>query len=73
MNWLAYRDSKARCWWRIRKDGTRFWALVVIDAVRNEAGEVLGFAKVTRDLTERQFAQKHPILPDLHGGPESRQ
>ena len=44
--------------WRIRKDGTRFWALVVIDAVRNEAGELLGFAKVTRDLTERQFAQQ---------------
>ena len=44
--------------WRVRKDGTRFWALVVIDAVRNEAGEVLGFAKVTRDLTERQFAQQ---------------
>ena len=44
--------------WRVRKDGTRFWALVVIDAVRNEAGKVLGFAKVTRDLTERQFAQQ---------------
>jgi PAS domain S-box-containing protein len=44
--------------WRVRKDGTRFWALVVIDAVRNEAGKLLGFAKVTRDLTERQFAQK---------------
>ena len=44
--------------WRIRKDGTRFWALVVIDAVRNEAGELIGFAKVTRDLTERQFAQQ---------------
>ena len=44
--------------WRVRKDGTRFWALVVIDAVRNEAGELLGFAKVTRDLTERQFAQQ---------------
>lgn len=44
--------------WRVRKDGTRFWALVVIDAVRNEAGELIGFAKVTRDLTERQFAQQ---------------
>ena len=44
--------------WRVRKDGTRFWALVVIDAVRNEAGKVIGFAKVTRDLTERQFAQQ---------------
>ena len=44
--------------WRVRKDGTRFWALAVIDAVRNEAGELLGFAKITRDLTERQFAQQ---------------
>ena len=44
--------------WRVRKDGTRFWALAVIDAVRNEAGELLGFAKITRDLTERQFAHQ---------------
>ena len=47
--------------WRVRKDGTRFWALVVIDAVRNEAGKLLGFAKITRDLTERQFAQQSLI------------
>ena len=47
--------------WRVRKDGTHFWALVVIDAVRNEAGELIGFAKVTRDLTERQFAQQSLI------------
>ena len=40
--------------WRIRKDGSRFWANVVITAVRNSAGELLGFAKVTRDLTERE-------------------
>ena len=39
--------------WRVRKDGTRFWASVIIDAVRNEAGELVGFAKVTRDVTER--------------------
>lgn len=44
--------------WRLRKDGTRFWALAVIVAVRNEAGELIGFAKITRDLTERQFAQQ---------------
>jgi PAS domain S-box-containing protein len=43
--------------WRQRKDGSRFWASVVIDAVKNEAGEVVGFAKVTRDLTERREAQ----------------
>src|SRR5689334_24277188 len=39
--------------WRIRKDGSRFWANVVITALRDEAGELHGFAKVTRDLSER--------------------
>lgn len=42
--------------WRVRQNGERFWALVVIDAIRNEHGELLGFAKVTRDITERQQA-----------------
>ncbi len=40
--------------WRIRKDGTRFWALAVIDAIRDDTGEVIGFAKITRDMTERK-------------------
>jgi PAS domain S-box-containing protein len=40
--------------WRIRKDGSRFWANVIITALRNEAGDLVGFAKVTRDLTERR-------------------
>lgn len=44
--------------WRIRKDGTRFWAHVIIDAIHNEAGELVGFAKVTRDITERRAAQE---------------
>jgi len=44
--------------WRVRKDGTRFWASVVIDPVRNDAGELVGFAKVTRDITERMEAQR---------------
>jgi PAS domain S-box-containing protein len=44
--------------WRIRKDGTKFWALVVIDAIRDEQGNLLGFAKVTRDITERMQAQR---------------
>jgi PAS domain S-box-containing protein len=39
--------------WRIRKDGTRFWAHVIIDPVRDAAGTLVGFAKITRDLTER--------------------
>jgi PAS domain S-box-containing protein len=43
--------------WRVRKDGSRFWASVVIDAIRDERGELVGFAKVTRDITERRAAQ----------------
>jgi PAS domain S-box-containing protein len=43
--------------WRVRKDGTRFWANVVITALHSNSGEVLGFAKVTRDLTERRAAE----------------
>jgi PAS domain S-box-containing protein len=42
--------------WRVRKDGSRFWAHVVVDAIRDEAGELVGFAKVTRDVTERKQA-----------------
>src|SRR5262245_35749370 len=42
--------------WRVRKDGTRFWANVVIDPIRTPTGELLGFAKVTRDLGERRRA-----------------
>jgi PAS domain S-box-containing protein len=44
--------------WRIRKDGTRFWADVVITALRDNNGILRGFAKVTRDLTERKQADK---------------
>lgn len=44
--------------WRVRKDGSRFWASVVIRALRNQAGEVTGFAKVTRDLTDKHAAQE---------------
>lgn len=43
--------------WRVRKDGTRFWASVIIDRIVDEAGDIIGFAKVTRDLTERKRAQ----------------
>ncbi|MDB5992828.1 MAG: sensor histidine kinase [Herbaspirillum sp.] len=42
--------------WRVRKDGARFWASVVIDPIRNEAGELIGFAKITRDITEKREA-----------------
>ena len=44
--------------WRVRNDGSRFWAHVVIDAIRNEQGDLLGFAKVTRDITDKKNAQE---------------
>ncbi|MDI3560620.1 PAS domain S-box protein [Bradyrhizobium sp. Arg816] len=43
--------------WRVRKDGTQFWAHVIIDAIRSPKGELVGFAKITRDLTERRAAE----------------
>jgi PAS domain S-box-containing protein len=47
--------------WRVRKDGTRFWADVVITALRDETGTLVGFAKVTRDLSERRAAEQRAI------------
>ena len=44
--------------WRVRKDGTRFWASVVVDPIRSDNGEIAGFAKVTRDITERMETQR---------------
>ncbi|HEY5060326.1 MAG TPA: PAS domain S-box protein, partial [Gemmatimonadaceae bacterium] len=44
--------------WRLRKDGTRFWANVIITALRDETGALVGFAKVTRDLTTRREAEE---------------
>src|SRR5712691_11094950 len=40
--------------WRVRKDGSLFWANVIITAMRDEAGRLLGFSKITQDLTERR-------------------
>jgi len=61
--------------WRIRKDGTRFWASALVDAIRNEQGELIGFAKVTRDMTERRMmqeqlhqSQKMEAIGQLTGG-----
>ncbi|HKQ12579.1 MAG TPA: PAS domain S-box protein [Steroidobacteraceae bacterium] len=61
--------------WRVRKDGRRFWASVVIDAIYDETGAVVGFAKVTRDLTERRAieeqlrqSQKMEAIGQLTGG-----
>jgi PAS domain S-box-containing protein len=44
--------------WRVRKDGTQFWANVVITALRDEAGNFRGFSKITRDLTERKRSEE---------------
>ena len=68
--------------WRLRKDGTRFWVNAVIDSIRSPDGSLLGFAKITRDLTERKQAadeleqtrealaqaQKLQALGELTGG-----
>ena len=43
--------------WRMRKDGSKFWALIVITALHNENNDIIGFSKVTRDLTERKYAE----------------
>ncbi|PSJ40822.1 hybrid sensor histidine kinase/response regulator [Allosphingosinicella deserti] len=44
--------------WRVRKDGTRFWAHVVLDPIRDDHGHLIGFAKITRDVTERKQADE---------------
>lgn len=44
--------------WRVRKDGTHFWSHVVIDPIRDPSGTLLGFAKITRDLTDRKMAEE---------------
>lgn len=49
---------------RVRKDGSRFWAHVVIDPIHDEAGELIGFAKITRDITEKRRAQQE--LDEAH-------
>jgi PAS domain S-box-containing protein len=45
--------------WRVRKDGTHFWAFVVVDPIRNRSGEIIGFSEITRDLTERKAAEEN--------------
>ena len=61
--------------WRLRKDGSAFWASVVVAAIREPTGELLGFAKITRDLTEQRraeellrHAQKMEAIGQLTGG-----
>jgi PAS domain S-box-containing protein len=61
--------------WRVRKDGTRFWASVLIDPIRDGNGQLIGFAKITRDMTERRAiqeqlhqSQKMEAIGQLTGG-----
>ena len=48
--------------WRVRKDGSRFWADVILTAIRDETGALTGFAKVTRDFTDRKRAEEAVML-----------
>ncbi len=55
---IAIQDGRIEdVGWRVRKDGSRFWATVVITAVRDASGQLVGFAKVTRDLTDTAYRQ----------------
>lgn len=55
---VATREGRfEREGWRVRKDGSRFWAHVVIDALHGPQGDLIGFAKITRDITEKREAQ----------------
>ena len=56
---VAARDGRTEHeGWRVRKDGSRFWANVVISAIRDERGDLMGYSKVTRDLTERRSTEE---------------
>ena len=59
---MAARDGRFEDeGWRVRKDGSRFWANVVITALRGSTGELVGFVKVTRDLTERRALEDERV------------
>jgi len=73
---VAVREGKYEAeGWRVRKDGTRLWASVLIDTIRGQHGEIVGFAKITRDMTEHRamqeqlnHAQKMEAIGQLTGG-----
>jgi PAS domain S-box-containing protein len=57
--WIAEHEGRFEGeGWRVRKDGTRFWAGIVIDPIRSPQGNLVGYAKITRDLTERQAVEE---------------
>lgn len=56
---IAAREGKFEAeGWQVRRDGSRFWTHVVIDAIRDASGKLIGYAKTTRDLTEHKSAQE---------------
>jgi PAS domain S-box-containing protein len=68
----GYYEAEA---WRVRKDGTRFWASILLDAIRAPDGTLIGFAKITRDMTEKRAmqeqlhqSQKMEAIGQLTGG-----
>lgn len=70
---LARRDGRVEDEaWRLRKDGTVFWANVVITALLNHDGRLVGFGKVTRDLTERRKVEAPGGGGTMHLGPLRR-
>jgi len=63
----AARDGRAEYeGWRVRKDGSQFWASVVSTAIKDEDGTLRGFGKVTRDLTERHAIEQENLRRSLH-------
>jgi PAS domain S-box-containing protein len=54
----AHEGRFEREGWRLRKDGTQFWANVIIDPIRNAEGRLIGFAKITRDISDKRAAQE---------------
>src|SRR6266566_3059285 len=70
---IAARDGRVEDeGWRVRKDGARFWAEVIITARRDSEGAVIGFAKVTRDLTARKETQDAPLRSASRGTAPTR-
>jgi PAS domain S-box-containing protein len=71
---VALRDGRVEDeGWRVRKDGSKFWATVVITAIRNDAGDLIGFSKVTKDNTERMLVLKalRDSRQELHDSEDS--
>ena len=58
--------------WRVRKDGSRFWASVVLDAIKDEDGKLIGFAKITRDMNSRTTAAPSTSRKPTHRSSSTR-